>query len=73
MSNLFRGANAQKKVQLRFILANLKKNIYRVPFLGLKVNEKCTSDVFTSSTDLRKVSLIHLEVNMSEEWQKQQT
>ena len=33
----------------------------------------CTPDVFTGSTDLKNVSLIHLEVNMSEEWQKQQT
>ena len=27
-------------------------------------------DVFTGSTDLGKVSLILLEVNMSDEWQK---
>ena len=27
-------------------------------------------DVFLGSTDLREVLLIHLEVNMSEEWQK---
>ena len=27
-------------------------------------------DVFTGSTDLGKVSLIHLEGNISEEWQK---
>ena len=55
------------------MLANLKKKSYRVPFLELKANKKCTPDVFTSSTDLRKVSLIHLEVNMLGEWQKQQT
>ena len=29
-----------------------------------------TPDVITGSTDLKKVSLIHLEVNMSEDWQK---
>ena len=73
MSDLFRGVNARTKVWLRFMLANLKKKSYRVPFLELKANKKCTPDVFTSSTDLRKVSLIHLEVNMLGEWQKQQT
>ena len=55
------------------MLANLKKKSCRVQFLDLKANKKCTPYVFTSSTDLRNVSLIHLEVNMSEEWQKQQT
>ena len=30
----------------------------------------CTPDVTTGSTDLKKVSLIHLDVNISEEWQK---
>ena len=36
----------------------------------LEANRKCTADVFRGSTDLGKVSLIHLEVNMSEECQK---
>ena len=41
-----------------------------VPFVRLKANKKFTPDVFLGSTDLREVSLIHLEVNMSKEWQK---
>ena len=73
MANLFRGVNSRAKVWLRFRLANLKKKRYRVLFLELKANKKCTADEFTGSTYLRKVSLIHLEVNMSEEWQKKQT
>ena len=73
MANLFRGVNARTKVWLRFRLDNVKKKRYRVPFLELKANKKCTADEFTGSTDLRKVSLIHLEVNMSGEWQKKQT
>ena len=43
--------------------------MYRVPFKRLKANKKCTPDVFLGSTDLREVSLIHLEVNMSKERQ----
>ena len=38
--------------------------------MRLKNSNMCTPDVFTGSTDLQKVSLIHLEVNMSEQWQK---
>ena len=44
--------------------------MYRVPFVRLKKSKVCTPDVITGSTDLKKVSLIHLEVNMSEDWQK---
>ena len=43
---------------------------YKVQFSELKVNKKRTAGVFTGSTHLRTVSLIHLKVNMSEEWQK---
>ena len=50
------------------MLDNLKKKRYRVPFVRLKAKKKCTPDVFTGSTNLKKVSLIYLEVNMSEEW-----
>ena len=41
--------------------------------MRLKDSKMCTPDVFPGSTDLKKVTLIHLEVNMSEKWQKQQT
>ena len=44
--------------------------MYRVPFVRLKDSKMCTPDVFAGSTDLKKVMLLHLEVNMSEEWQK---
>ena len=37
--------------------------------MRLKAKKKCHLDVFLGSTDLREVSLIHLEVNMLEEWQ----
>ena len=47
--------------------------MYKVQIPELKANQKCTAGVFISSTDLRKVSLMNLKVNMSEEWQKQQT
>ena len=36
----------------------------------LKANKNVRADVFRGSTDLGKVSLIHLEVNTSEECQK---
>ena len=52
------------------MLATHKKKRYRVQFVRLKANKKCTPHVFTGSADLRNVSLIHLEVNMSKEWQK---
>ena len=67
MAYLFRCSKARTKLWLRFMLDNLKKKRYRVPFVRLKANKKCTPDVFTGSTNL-KVSLIHLQVNMSEEW-----
>ena len=73
MANLFRGFKALKKVWLTFLQEKLKKKMYRVPFVRLKDSKMCTPDVFTGSTDLKKVTLIHLEVNMSEKWQKQQT
>ena len=38
--------------------------------MRLKDSKICTPDVVTGSIDLRKVSLIHSEVNISEEWQK---
>ena len=41
--------------------------------MRLKAKKKCTPDVFLGSADLREVSLIHLEVNMSEVWQNQKT
>ena len=44
--------------------------MYRVAFLRLKDSTMCTPDVFRDSTESKNVSLIHLEVNMSEEWQK---
>ena len=44
--------------------------MYRVLFVRLKANKKCTPDVFIGSTELGKVSLINLEVNMLEEWRK---
>ena len=68
MAYLFRCSKARTKLWLRFMLDNLKKKRYRVPFVRLKANKKCTPDVFTGSTNLKKVSLIYLEVNMSEEW-----
>ena len=55
------------------MLANLKKKMLQGTIFAVKIQQKITPDVFTPSTDLRKVSLIHLEVNLSEEWQKQQT
>ena len=48
------------------MLANLKIKRYRVPFLEIKANKKCTADVCRGSTALGKVSLIDLEVKMSE-------
>ena len=50
-----------------FLLANQKKKRYRWCFLRLKANKKGTPDLFTGSTDLKKVSLIHLEVKMLQE------
>ena len=38
--------------------------------MRLKANKKCTPDTFIGSTELGKGSLIHLQVNMLEEWQK---
>ena len=73
MADLFRGVNTRAKVWLRFTLANLKKKQLQGTIFAVKSQQKITPDVFTPSTDLRKVSLIHLEVNLSEEWQKQQT
>ena len=46
--------------------------MYSVPFVRLKANKRCTPDVFTGSTILKKVSPIHLEDNISEEWQIKQ-
>ena len=37
--------------------------------MRLKAKKKCKLDVFLGSTDLREVSLIHLEVNMLDKWQ----
>ena len=73
MATLFRGVNTRAKLWLRFTLANLKKKMLQGTIFAVKIQQKITPDVFTPSTDLRKVSLIHLEVNLSEEWQKQQT
>ena len=70
MTNLFTGFTARRKLWLRIVLATHKKKRYRVPIVRLKANKKCTPHVFTGSADLRNVSLIHLEVNMSKEWQK---
>ena len=50
-----------------FLLANQKKKRYRWCFLRLKANKKGTPDLFTGSTDLKKVSLIDLEVKMLQE------
>ena len=38
--------------------------------MRLKDSKICTPDVVTCSTDLKKVSLIHLDVNISEEGRK---
>ena len=44
--------------------------MYRVPFVRLKDTKMFSPDVITGTTDLNKVSLIHLEVTISEELQK---
>ena len=40
--------------------------MYRVEFVRLKANKKCMTDLFFGSNALGKVSLLHLEVEMSE-------
>ena len=67
MANLFRDVNTRTKVWLRFMLANLKKKMLQGTIFAVKSQQKITPDVFTPSIDLRKVSRIHLEVNLSEE------
>ena len=42
------------------------KKIYKLRFVRLKANKKGTPNEFTDSTALRKVSLKHLVVKMSE-------
>ena len=51
---------------LMFLQANQKNERYSLRFLRLKANKKGTPDVFTAPIALGKVSLIHLEVKMSE-------
>ena len=50
---------------LTFLQAKQTKKRYKLRFLRLKANKKGTSDVFTDSNALRKVSLKHLVVKMS--------
>ena len=66
MGNLFRRFKAGKRVWLTFLYTNLKKKWYRVEFVRLKANKKCTPDVFTGLNALEEMSLKHLLVIMSE-------
>ena len=56
-AHLFTGFEAWTKVWLMFLQAKQTKKMYKLWFLRLKANKKGTSDVFTDSTALRKVSL----------------
>ena len=51
---------------LTFLQAKQTKEMYKLWFVGLKANKKGMHDEFTNSTALRKVSLKHLVVKMSE-------
>ena len=66
-ANLFARFKAQTKVWLNILQSDQKSKRYRYFFLTLKAKKKGTSDVFTGSTALRKVSLIYLQAKMSEE------
>ena len=65
-ANIFTGFIEWTKVWLTLLQAKQTKKMYKLWFVRLKAKKKGTPDEFSDSTALRKVSLKHLVVKMSE-------